>query len=115
MFSIFISFDGNYRNSKYKRTKNKIGAEKEMIQINRVGYVPTNEENVVKCAFRIMIEEQFDEVLPLCFSHHVSAAELFIELTIGYKISIIKIVFYTILKKCKFVKHEFPFFSLFLQ
>ena len=70
-----------------------------MIQINRVGYVPANEENVVKCAFRIMIEEQFDEVLPLCFSHQASPVELFIELTIGYKISIIKIVSYTIIKK----------------
>ena len=72
-----------------------------MIQINRVGYVPANEENVVKCAFRIMIEEQFDEVLPLCFSHHVSAVELFIELTIGYKISIIKTVSTELSKKCK--------------
>ena len=29
-----------------------------------------------------MIEEQFDEVLPLCFSHQCTAVVLFIELTI---------------------------------
>ena len=47
-FSIFTSFDGNCRNSKYKSTKMKLERKTELIQINRVGYVSMHEENVVK-------------------------------------------------------------------
>ena len=46
-----------------------------------------------------MIEEQFDEVLPLCFSHQCTAVVLFIELTIDpERIIVIKRAFIHFLK-----------------
>ena len=49
--------------------KNQVSTEKEVLQINRMGWRKTfvYEENTLSSTTPIMIEEHIDEVLPLVF------------------------------------------------